>query len=426
MPRKRTRTGEMGDIEKRGGQYRAYILYYDEDGVRHNLRAPFRAERRQAEEDLTTMRAAGMAAEDGVGVAVEAVCRQAVMDAMAAVADQLKTKAAEERPVREAGAASSGSVAPSEEAVSAGVVVMSGPAAYKPYSGDAEEPWQTERRHKPRDEDAWLTVAGSTHDNPTLGLDRSTKRKLSKQKGFSAPGLVECKKLLQQFAGERAHAAQIHELLSILPAGTEHKLGIETKLIDGASDAMDTSGYMLLVDYRRRIADLVSCVRPAGVTKKVVLKVIESAWASDVAAGNKFFECVANKNCWGNVFKGLTAGDLFIVVHKGMLQVAAVGEIVAASRAKVADRDVLYLMLPQARHNALDTYLAEALTFDFVQFRKVYYPLQPLAARELLRRIGATVPAQWQGVVHVSTDEGSHTRLGELVEHWPSHNNDNM
>ena len=154
-----------------------------------------------------------------------------------------------------------------------------------------------------------------------------------------------------------------------------------------------------------------------------MLKVIESTWASDVATGNKFFECIANKSRWGNFFKGLSVGDLFVIAQKGSLQVAAVAEVASAPRTQVSTRDTLYSKLLPERHVDLDVYLADAETFDFVMFRKVYCPPQPLAVHDLIGRIGAAMPGQWQGVLHISTDEEIHARLGEIVEPWPSHEN---
>jgi len=295
-------------------------------------------------------------------------------------------------------------------------------APCKSCSVDADESREKEGHRGSREEDAWLNVTGATHDNPSFGLGRSARMKFSRRR-LSASVLSECKQLLQKFIGERVSALQIRQLLSILPAGYDHELGIETGLLGEACEAKDVASYVLLVDYRRRIADLVSCCTPVRDAKRVVLKLIEPIWASDVAAGNKFFECVANKTHWGNAFKGLTAGDLFIVAHRGTFQVAAIGEIASTPRTKVSDRAVLYAMLLPERRAAIDAYLVDAATFDFVQFRKVHRPPQLLEARDMLRRVGAAAPAQWQGVLHISTDEDVHTRLGELVESWPSHDN---
>ena len=422
MPPQKQRVAEMGSIALRGGRYHVHIYDY---GEKLNIRGPFRTERRHAEDDLTAIRAAGVAAE--VEVAIADAARQAAMEAMAAVAKQLKSAAAEERMTAvqaEEVSAPSASAAPGDGASSTDVV-MAVAVPYEPRSVDADEPWQIERRRGSHDEDAWLNVTGATHDKPTFGLDRNARRRLSKDKGFTAPVLTECKKQLQQFIGERASADQIRELLSILPTGTDHKLGIEPRLIDDASDAGDTASYALLLDYRKRIADLMYCAKPGPETydtKRVVLKVIDSMWASDVAAGTKFFECIANRR-WNNLFKGLTAGDLFIVVEKGTLKVAAVGEVASAPRAKVAERDVLYFMLPLDRRPAIDAYLSDAATFDFVEFRKIHCPRQPLAARDVLHCIGAAIPTHWQGVIHISTDDGVHARLIELTEPWPCHVN---
>ncbi len=422
MPFQRQRAGEMGGIEQRHGRhYRAHIKYYDDEGARQDICGPLRAERRRVEEDLSAMRAAGVAAAGELAAAAEAARRQAVIAAMTTVANQLKKAVVEERAaqVEEVSAYSVAPLSYSDGAASTDVV-MAAAVPYEPRSEDADEPWQLERRRGSREEDAWLNITGATHDKPTFGLDRNARRRLCKDKGFTAPVLTECTKRLHEFIGERASAAQIRELLSILPTGTDHKLGIEMRLLEG--DAVES--YSLLVDYRKRIADLVSCVKPVPETydtKRVVLKVIDSIWASDIAAGIKFFECVANRR-WNNLFKGLTAGDLFIIAEKGTLKVTAVGEVASAPRTKVAERDILYCMLLPERHAALDEYLADAATFDFVQFKLVYCPPQPLAARDMLRHIGAET-SQWQGVVHISVDEVVHTRLRDLIETWPCHVN---
>ena len=150
---------------------------------------------------------------------------------------------------------------------------------------------------------------------------------------------------------------------------------------------------------------------------------IEATWASDVAAGDKFFECVGNKKRWGNVFKRLYIGDMFIVAQKSTLQVSAIGEVASAPRTKESNRDLLYSLVLPKRRADLDAYLKDAATFDFVQFRKVYRPPQPITAREMLRRIGVKAPAHWRGVVHFNTDDDLHSRLSELIRAWPSHDN---
>ena len=427
------RLADIGSVEHRGSTYRAHVF----DGVeRRNFRGPWRLACGRAEEDLSEMRAAGAAADVPLeeAAAAEVARRQVALDAMAAVARRLQRTVAEERAAEalaeEAGGAFAAVAARSGgnglSAVSSDVAMVAAVAVpYRPCSVDADEPWQMDRpkSRREREEEAWRNVTGATHDNPTFGLDRKSRQRPAKDKTFTHQVLSECKRLLQRFVGERASADQIRELLAILPHGSDNKLEIDPQRLDEASDAQDMSSYALLLDYRKRIADLVSCAKPAPDVKRVVLKVIESTWASDVATGNKFFECIANKSRWSNLFKGLSAGDLFIIAQKGSLKVATVAEVASAPRTQVSTRDTLYSMLHPERHVDLDVYLADAATFDFVMFRKVHCPPQPLAARDLLGRIGAVMPAQWQGVVHISTDEEVHARLGELVEPWPRHEN---
>ena len=152
---------------------------------------------------------------------------------------------------------------------------------------------------------------------------------------------------------------------------------------------------------------------------RVVLKVLDTQWASDVANGVKFWECSANRKRWCNVFKGLGAGDLFIVVTKHFLKVAAVAVVASSPQIKVTDRGVLRSALPPERHASLDEYLWQAHSFDVVHFAKVYTPdFKPLTVHQLLALIRAPVPSQWQGVVRVGASGEAHARLGEVVEHW--------
>ena len=71
------------------------------------------------------------------------------------------------------------------------------------------------------------------------------------------------------------------------------------------------------------------------------MKVLDPMWAEDVAAGQKMFECVANKMIWQNQFKEIDSGDLFIVVQKGTGKVAAVGEVASPAVVKATDREAL-------------------------------------------------------------------------------------
>ena len=204
----------------------------------------------------------------------------------------------------------------------------------------------------------------------------------------------------------------------MMPPGCGDRLGINPQHLE--TSKVELADYMALVDYRRRISDFLSCVKAPPGEKRVVLKVIEKIWAQEVAAGNKYFECVANRKAWSNIFKGLKSGDFFIVVVKGNLQVAAVCEVAGGPSTKVEDVEVLHSMLPPALYTDLAAYLEESSSFDFVMFRKAYQPPHPMGVRDLIPSIGAEMPRQWQGVVNV-TGEDVHARLGALIESWPSH-----
>ena len=52
----------------------------------------------------------------------------------------------------------------------------------------------------------------------------------------------------------------------------------------------------------------------AGASSSVMVKSIHEPWCDDVAAGLKFFECVANRQRFANQFMRLKAGDLFAIV----------------------------------------------------------------------------------------------------------------
>jgi hypothetical protein len=275
-------------------------------------------------------------------------------------------------------------------------------------SVDADEHWQIDC-----DEDH--DVINPAHDKPTFSLDHGTVRRLSTFKGFSAEGLIECKKLGQSFVLKRASVEQIQQLLQIMPAGCDAVLNIDTQLLETNKD-----NYIMLVDYRKRISDFVSCVQITHGKKRVVLKVIDNIWAKEVAAGKKFFECIANRKVRSNRFKGLTSGDLFMVAVKGTLQIAAVCEIAAPPTTEVKDDRVLRSMLLPELHKNLHEYLEGASSFDFLLFKKAHHPSRNINARELINRIEADMPRQWQSLVHIS-GENVHARLLTLVKDWPCH-----
>ena len=338
--------------------------------------------------------------------------RQAAFVSVARVAAELRGTVADERSVVQWETPTEAFLREAERKLNVNdIVVMAQPMPYKFSSVgcvDADEPWQ-------RNSDENGDVTGATHDKPTFGLDRRTKMRLSKFKGFSADVLAECKTLVLNFGGKRATEAQVRELLSIMPAGCGQMLGIDMRLIEG-----NGTSFAMLVDYKKRISDFVACVKAPPGVKRVVLKVIESIWAREVAAGNKFFECIANKQAWCNRFKGLKSGDLFVVAVKGCLEVAAVCEVEGGPCTKQEDIEALHSMTRPELHENLKAYLQDSSSFDFVVFRKARRPPQPLGARDLITRIGADMPRQWQGVVHVSGGD-VHASLGALIETWPLH-----
>ena len=404
----------MGVVEALGGKYRVHVQYRDEAAAVQNIYGPWRNDKQRANEDLTAMRAAGVALQN----ASEKEGREDAFNAMAKVVAELQAAAADQRstiPWAQRQTPTEAFLRASERALNVQDLVMVPQA--QPYrksgigSVDADEPWQIDS-----EEDS--DVIGAAHDKPTFGLDRLTKQRLSRFKGFSAHTLLECKKLVQSFVGERASAAQIRQLLSIMPPGCGDKLGIDPQHLK--TNKVEHTEYILLVDYRHRISDFLSCVRAPPGEKRVVLKVIHKIWAQELAAGNKHFECVANRKAWCNIFKGLKSGDFFIVAVKGDLQVAAVCEVAAGASTKVEDAEVLHSMLPPALHTDLAAYLEGASSFDVVMFRRACQPSQPTGVRDLIAHIGAEMPHQWQGVVNIK-GEDVHARLSALIKTWPSH-----
>ena len=118
-------------------------------------------------------------------------------------------------------------------------------------------------------------------------------------------------------------------------------------------------------------------VQPAASCQKlrstmVFMKILEPVWASEVADGQKMFECVANKTKWQNQVKQLSSGDLFIVVMKGRDKVNAVCEVASPAIVKETNRDVLKSKLQESRHEALEAYLDDAASFDYVEFKQVF------------------------------------------------------
>ena len=103
----------------------------------------------------------------------------------------------------------------------------------------------------------------------------------------------------------------------------------------------------------------------------LLMKIVEPLWASEVADGQKMFECVAKKTKLQNQFKQMASGDLLIVVMKGRDRVSAVCEVASAATVKETNRDVLKSKLQKSSHKALDAYLDAAESFDYVEFKHV-------------------------------------------------------
>lgn len=153
----------------------------------------------------------------------------------------------------------------------------------------------------------------------------------------------------------------------------------------------------------------------------VFMKILAPIWASEVAEGQKMFECVANKTKWQNQFKQLSSGDLFIVVMKSFDKVAAVCEVASPAIVKETVRDVLQSKLQESRHAALDAYLDGAASFDYVEFRHVFdcrffLPVSKTAA--FLARVGLAHPKSPPvGLLRpVVIDAQWHIRLHEYMQ----------
>lgn len=114
-------------------------------------------------------------------------------------------------------------------------------------------------------------------------------------------------------------------------------------------------------------------LRAPSAAPRILAKSIKRPWCNDVADGNKFFECNANRRCFRNEFGKLNANDLFIIVEEASkCKVVAVGRVRGPAESKVQDRAVLYSMLLPHRREALDAYLGAAPSFNYVMFDKVY------------------------------------------------------
>jgi len=110
-----------------------------------------------------------------------------------------------------------------------------------------------------------------------------------------------------------------------------------------------------------------------GASCSVMVKSIDVPWCDDVAAGSKFFECVANRTQFTNQFKRLRAGDLFVVVRKkDRKRVTAVARVQSEQLQCQTDQSLLMQHLEPERHDAIRDFIGDAPSFNIVFFDQVY------------------------------------------------------
>ena len=93
MPARKKRIADVGVVEALGGKYRVHVQYRDEAATVQNICGPLRNDKQRANEDLTAMRAAGVAAQN----ASEKEGREEAINAMATVVAELQAAAADQR-----------------------------------------------------------------------------------------------------------------------------------------------------------------------------------------------------------------------------------------------------------------------------------------------------------------------------------------
>jgi len=152
-----------------------------------------------------------------------------------------------------------------------------------------------------------------------------------------------------------------------------------------------------------------TAARPADGPPWIVAKILQPPWDSDVANGDKRFECVRNKpgrRC--GQLTNLRANDFFVILGAETSCTAmAVGRIGGPPENDVRNKSVLYDALMPVRKRALDQYLKDAPTFNYVLFDQVY-DLRPLRIKvaDLAVRIKMPVKAwHFQGLVHLSVND---------------------
>jgi len=154
----------------------------------------------------------------------------------------------------------------------------------------------------------------------------------------------------------------------------------------------------------------------------IFLKILEPIWAIEVADGQKMFECVANKARWQNQFKQLTSGDIMIICIKGQNKVSAVCEVASTARTQETNREVLKSKLQESRHEALEAYLDDAESFDYVEFKQVFDCRSVFSEFDIaasLARVGLARPPRTPllGLVRPDViDTQWHNRLYECMQ----------
>ena len=109
---------------------------------------------------------------------------------------------------------------------------------------------------------------------------------------------------------------------------------------------------------------------------------------------------------------------------KGQNKVSAVCEVASAATAKETNREVLKSKLQESRHAALDAYLEDAESFDYVEFKQVF-DCRSVASEvniaAFLERVGLARPTTpLVGLLRPDIkDTQWHNRLFEYIQHMP-------
>ena len=161
----------------------------------------------------------------------------------------------------------------------------------------------------------------------------------------------------------------------------------------------------------------------AAPTRQVFCLVVEEAWASDQANGEKSTECTVGKSR----FNKLQEKDLVIISGKGGgNKVAAVCEALAPPITAAIDPEILRPMVKPGRFKGLKAYLKKSKsgTLDYFRMSRAFDARGlEVTAADLVNAIGAGALSQgWQQrFVRVSGDAAVYNALLERVEACPCH-----